>query len=57
MIRLFQDHNGKPSMVRVCAFLLTLTTVYAVGVKCETGVISALVVGGVVALLVRSKQP
>lgn len=54
-MRLFQDPGGKPSMVRTCAFLLTLTTIVAVVLGRDAAVIAALVGVGVVSLLTRTK--
>jgi len=44
----------KPSMARLCAFILTLLTAVAV-FKCGVPMVTALVGGGVVSLLVRHK--
>lgn len=44
----------KPSMSRLCAFMLTLMTAWAV-VHCSAGMVTALVGGGVVSLLTRHK--
>lgn len=41
-------------MSRICAFLLTLMTAWAV-VHCSAGMVAALVGGGVVSLLARHK--
>jgi hypothetical protein len=46
--------HHKPSMSRLCAFILTLLTAWAV-FHCGVGMVTALVGGGVVSLLVRHK--
>lgn len=49
--------GGKGSMARVCAFLLTLITAYAVWRNESATVITALVGGGIVAILLRDRCP
>lgn len=49
------DPNGKPSMVRLSALVLTLTAVVAVVMGRDAATVTALVGGGVVALLSRTK--
>lgn len=51
----FRDPDGSTSMTRTCAFILTLATCYAVAIGRDAAVIAALVGGGVVALLSRTR--
>lgn len=51
----FLEQNAGQSMVRLCAFVLCLTTVAAVHLGRDAATIAALVGGGVVSLLVRKK--
>lgn len=56
MIRFFCEHGGKPSMARLCAFLLIPAVYLSVWKACDWHVVTALVAGGIVSLVTRSRE-